>query len=197
MFTYRANSYNIGFLSDCHCRVELLDRVTSLHPEIEKWFFIGDLVDFESPWCNRNPDVEKWFPSNKDKFIFIKGNHDHVVAKGYIKVEHAFAWELAHFHKTVKVILPDGSDLFLCHSKPTDFWEFIDKNYTEREFIDDFCDKYDDDTTLAVVIAHNHDTFVLNFPNVSPCIWSIGAVKDGCYALLTEKSIQFKKLQIN
>jgi predicted phosphodiesterase len=196
MFTYHAKTYNLGFCSDAHCRVELLDQITALHPEIEKWFFIGDLVDFEHPWCNRNPDVEKWFPLNKDKFVFIKGNHDHVVAKSYIKVEHAFAWELARFHKTVKIVLPDKTEILLCHSKPNDFWEFIDIGvYTEREFIDDFCGHYDEDLTISVILGHNHKQFALNFPNVSPCIWSIGAVKDGYYATLREdRKIQFNKL---
>ena len=192
---YKANSYNLGFVSDAHCRVHLLDKVREMHSEIVQWFFLGDLVDFQSPWCNLNPDVQAWFPNNKDKFIFIKGNHDHVVAKGYIKVEHVLAWELAQFHKSVTIRLPNNKELFLCHSKPRDFWSFIDQNYTEREFIDDFCQVVDEDYTQAAVIGHNHKQFTLNFANTSTSIWSVGSIKeDGSYAILTENGIQYKRL---
>lgn len=193
---YKANSYNLGFVSDAHCRVHLLDKVREKHPEIEQWFFLGDLVDFQSPWCNANPDVQNWFTTNKDKFIFIKGNHDHVTANGMIKVDHSFAWELAQFHKSVTIRLPDDTDLFLCHSKPRDFWSFIDAGvYTEREFVDDFNGCIDNDTTRAVVIGHNHKQFTLEFPYIETSIWSVGSIKeDGSYAVLTEKGIQYKRL---
>lgn len=191
---YKAKSYNLGFVSDAHCKVCLLDKVQEKHPEIEQWFFLGDLVDFQSPLYNLNPDTQAWFFKNRDRFIFIKGNHDHMVAKALIKVDYSFAWELAQFYKNVTIRLPDNSELFLCHSKPRDFWSFIDQNYTEREFIDDFCE-FIDDATKAVIIGHNHKQFTLNFPQSITSIWSVGSVKDdGSYAILTENGIQYKKL---
>lgn len=193
---YRAKSFNLGFVGDAHGHVHLLDRVRSTHSEVEQWFYLGDLVSFQSPDCNLNKTAQEWFFENKDKFIFIKGNHDHVTAKGLINIDHSFAWELAQFHRYIKIILPNNRDLFLCHSKPKDFWSFIDIGlYSEREFIDDFCEVIDEHATKAVVIGHNHKQFTMNFEQSMTSIWSVGSIRDdGRYAILNENGIQYKKI---
>jgi len=192
MFVHVANSFSIGLLGDSHNQNDKIDEILNKHPEITQWIHGGDLTSFDYPSAADNNKTEEWYFKNKHKFVtLVKSNHDHVVAQKYINITHDFAWALAQHSKQVKIILPDLSELLIYHSRPNDFWEFTDKTIPEREFIDEYPT---DELTRAVVIFHNHSQFKKNFVAIDAELWSIGAVKDGNYAILTENGIEFKKL---
>jgi len=190
MFTYIAKSLNLGFLGDCHNDCAKIDVIRAKHPEIEQWFFGGDLFDFQ--YTKYNDETAKWLEVNIDKYIFVKGNHDSVVSNKLLNIDFYAAFLIkTKFEKGVKIILPNSQELLLYHSKAGDFWEFVEENYTERELVDDYPIK---DNTRAVIIFHNHKCFKKNFVDTDAEIWSIGAMKDGRYAILNSNGIQFKKL---
>jgi predicted phosphodiesterase len=55
----------IGFIGDVHGRYESLFKIFESHPEVTRWFQVGDLGGEDLPY----PDL----PSN---FHFIQGNHE-------------------------------------------------------------------------------------------------------------------------
>lgn len=180
-----------------------MDKIISRHPEITEWFFLGDLVSFIGRGVNENSLTEDWYFKNKNRFSFwIKGNHDWEVSNRYINISHNFALELKSFKKHVRIYLPNEQILDLFHSKPDNFLDFVDPDYTEREFVDDYAN-FIDDETRAVVISHNHKQFKKYFLSTETEIWSIGACIDGFYAITSLKignfgnqylDINFKKI---
>jgi predicted phosphodiesterase len=188
---YCAKNLNIGFVSDSHNQNERINKVLFKHPEITEWFHLGDLTCFDAPGFNKNKETQAWYKENKNKFVaFLKSNHDHVTAKSLINIDYDFAWELACHPKQVKVVLPNGDTLMLYHSRPDSFWDFTDKEITEREFVD----VYPTDDIRAVVIGHNHSPFIKNFVDTDAEIWSVGAIQQGSYAVMKDGKIQLKRI---
>ena len=191
----KTDSYPLGFFSDCHGRVDLLDKMIAAHPEVKQWFFLGDVLCFRKP--ENNMIAGKWVEKHTSyaikKVMFLKGNHDHVCAKGYLNIDHKYAWIIAQFERSIKLILPNGKNLLLTHSKPKDFWDFINVGYTEREFDDDFGD-YIDDNTIACIGGHTHKALSHRFFVSDTVLISLGAAFNGEYGIMTEKGFSFKKL---
>ena len=191
MTIYQANSFNLGFVGDVHSNVTNVDKIFSLHPEISEWFFLGDLVSFINRGVNENSLTEDWYFKNKDRFVFwIKGNHEWEVANRYINISHNFSLELKSFKKHGRIYLPNEQKLELFHSKPNNFIDFVDPDYTEREFVDDYAD-FIDDETRSIIIGHNHKAFKKSFPSIETEIWSIGACLDGYYGVTSLKTGNF------
>lgn len=193
------DSFSIGFFSDSHGQCDKIDQIIEKHPEINDWFCLGDLTSFEYPWAEKNREVQKWYfdrlnnitlPANKIKGI-TKSNHDWTVRKGYINIDHEFALEIDKWSMGIKIILPNNSNILIYHSKPADFWEFVNKGITYREIEDDY--PFDDDT-LGILIGHNHSQWSKNFLETDLKLVSIGAVQQNCYCVFDGKEFEFKKL---
>lgn len=183
-------SYPLGFFGDAHGNTNKLDLIRAKHPEITQWFFLGDIVCFRKPQNNKK--AVEWLFKNID-ILCLKGNHDEVCAKQRINLDYNHTWALACLERIAKINLPNGKNLFLCHAKPKDFWDFINLGYTEREFVDDFAGYIDEDT-IAVINGHTHKALKHVFANVDTEIWNLGAADYGEYGILTEKGFEFKKL---
>lgn len=187
---YEAKSFNLAFFGDCHGEVDKLDQIIAKHPEIEKWFCLGDTLCFRNPKNNSN--AANWILGKKDEVLFIKGNHDHACCGQLLMLDYMQIWNIKpYLNNEIDIILPNKDKLKLVHSKPKDFWDFVEKNYTERAFIDEFPVEED---YAAFIIGHNHSQFKLSFPYVKSEIWSIGAALYGNYAVLDQNGIKFKKL---
>lgn len=99
-----------------------------------------------------------------------------------------------------KIILPDGSNYLCFHNEPRDLWNF-NRDIIEDEFLNIYPI---DNRTRAVVKGHLHENIILNFPNISCKLITIGqlcnsdhhsGINNGKnYALLTENGIEFKKI---
>lgn len=192
MLEIQVKSFPVGFASDCHGHVDKLDEIRAAHPEITQWFFLGDLVCFQKPGNNRK--AGEWLARNLNNWVFVMGNHCAVVSRGFINIEFEHACIIRdQFHKQVRLILPNGKNILLCHSKSTDFWEFVNVGYSEREALDDFSDYIDEDTQY-IINGHGHKPLTHNFLGINAIIHSIGAAQFGEYGILTERGFEFKKL---
>lgn len=186
-------TYPILLIGDAHCDVENIDKVKNKHSEITNRIFLGDLFDFiESAG---NPHAGKWLEENILEYIFILGNHDRETfhTKNALKFEQK-ALINNYWYVCVKIQTPDGKNYVLCHSKPNNLWDFINPGqYTFREFEDDFS-LHVDENTIACINGHTHRAAKHVFQETDTEIWTIGAIKDRHYAILTEKGIEFKKI---
>lgn len=189
---FKITEWPIGFVSDLHTNLSNLEKIITNHPEVKQWFCLGDIIDFINIENNKET-METWI----EKYSHIpclRGNHEEMVQKDLLNITFSQKVFLVNkLYTSFDILLPNQFHLLCYHNKPKDNWSFLEKTYTEREFIDTF-DRIGDHV-VAVCVAHNHQQFILDFPNTITQIWSIGAAKFGEYALIDEKGIAFKRLQ--
>ncbi len=188
---FTINQYPFGIISDVHGNISNLEKIFAAHPEIDTWFCLGDIVDFLEPHNNRS--MMDWWLEHAAKIPLVRGNHEEMVVKNMDNISFTHrAFLVEKLYTSIELLLPDESRLLLYHNKPKCNWSFVDKNYTEREFIDAYLDISDD--VEAVCIGHNHDQFVLSFPNTFTKIWSVGAVKFGAYSIVDDTGLHHRRL---
>ena len=178
--------YPFGILSDVHGEVEVVRKIIKENPEITRWFCLGDVIDmFSTPEVNERT-LDVWF----SEFANVKtlfGNHEETVLKRnnlhmpyLLRVKQTFINALVWHIEMV-----GGERYLLCHATPCDRWEFINKDTPTRVVIDALPDNDDMDGTVALIIGHNHSQFAHTISPEIPPIWSVGAVKNGEYAVVT------------
>lgn len=177
-------SYNvdrIGFLSDSHCRIDLLSKIINLHPD-RRWIHLGDITYFEGN--QRENDEAVKFVLDEPRIIGVcRSNHDiWSVRDG--KVSPKFNDYLTQ--RPWEIVLNDQVKCY--HSFPRDYAAFVEKHITEREFVDEF-----DTDCQSIVVGHNHEQFIKHFPGCDAALYSIGAVQNGCYALMDAGLISLHK----
>lgn len=191
------NSYPILIVSDAHTHTNKLDEIKNKHPEITERFFLGDLfnfVDLNGRFSKKgNKETGEWLKKNINEWNFVLGNHDAVCVKNWWQYdidEETYNLVAGKFQICYYLIVCDTSYLLL-HSKPKSLWDFINPGYQFRELEEDFSN-YED--FKAIIGGHTHKECRHSFVDTDTEIWQIGAVRDGKYAILTEKGIEFKKL---
>ncbi len=187
----KVNSTKFGLISDIHGDIVKLERILADNPDITQWFCLGDIVDFVDPVNNR--DMMDWWQEKGANIFALWGNHEEVVFKDLLNITFGHKGIIQKFYTHLDLLLPTNQHLLLYHSKPKDNWNFVDKGYTEREFTDDYSNI--GDHVDAVCIGHNHSQFIKDFPLIHTQLWSIGAVKFGCYAVVDNQGIHLKRLK--
>ncbi len=187
----KVNSPQIGLVSDIHGDIAKLERILSDNPDITQWFCLGDIVDFVEPEGNRA--IMDWWQEKGANIFTLWGNHEEVVFKELLNITFTHKEIIKKFYTHLDLLLPNNQHFLLYHSKPKDNWNFVDKIVTEREFIDYYLSI--GDHVDAVCIGHNHQQFIKDFPSIHTQLWSIGAVKFGCYAVVDSSGIHLKRLK--
>ncbi len=188
---FSINSYPVGIFSDCHTRMDNLAKILARHPEVKQWFCLGDIVDFIEFDGNR-ATMDEWI-SKYSNIPLIRGNHEEMVVKDMLAITFTHKrFLIEKLYTSLELLLPDKTRILCYHNKPECNWSFVDKNYTEREFIDTYLDIADD--VKACAIGHSHSQYLLEFPNTFTQLWGVGAVKFGAYAIVDEGGIHHKQL---
>jgi predicted phosphodiesterase len=181
--------FPFGVISDIHGNFQRAQAALDKHPDIKQWFCLGDVVDYTDRFKTNAEAIEWWKKSN---IPTILGNHDRDFAYAFrtdIKTVH-WIHNLPHYFKW---LLPNGNHILAYHSKPGDMVTFVNPNYTEREFVDDYLTV--DENTAAVVIGHNHKQFKSIFPNALSDLWSVGSVGIfGEYSIIDDQGLHFHKV---
>jgi predicted phosphodiesterase len=190
--TYK--DWPLGVVSDIHNHIAQLQNIFAANKDIKSWICLGDVVDFMDPADNRT--TMDWWIKNAANIPTIRGNHEEVVCSEMFNITFGHQEIIRkQFVNELIIEFPNKQVVYAYHNKPKCNWSFIDKNkYTLREYIDDFANVPDD--TRAILIGHNHSQFILNFDSQEafPAIWSVGAAKDGNYAIIGADGIEMRKL---
>lgn len=185
--------------ADTHCRTDILDKIKAKHPEITTRFHIGDLFSFVDErgriQIEGNKETGEWLKKNIYDWYWLMGNHDHVTCREWWKYnidQETYNLVAGNFRITYELMLGDKKYL-LVHSKPKSLWDFINPGeYTYRDFCEDFPDHED---FAQIIGSHTHREAIHNFVDTDTQIVQIGAVRDGKYAILTDKGVEFKRLK--
>lgn len=179
------NSPFMGFFGDVHGEVGLMKALMALHKDVT-WYSTGDIVDMFDPKHNNDAVTAL------GNIPTTRGNHEEVAVNNLLGDIH-ICFQIAAWPKGIRIIHPLGN-LLMFHSKPATAWEFVEKGYTEREFVDDFPTE---ENAKAIIIGHNHQCFIKRFPYVTTELWSIGSLRYGKkYMLVNTETLEpvFKTL---
>ena len=197
----------IVIISDCHCKLENLQKVKSLYPHY-KIISLGDNCDLYARNSNSNQLIIQWLIDNNIQStsgnheehisgvvngttIMFLDNHNNIDINYYNIPQHQCEW-LKELPRGFKLNLPDGKYYLLYHHLPLDVWSFKDQGkLTKQEFIDAY--KFDDNC-LSVIHGHLHLNFMEEFPNLSTTRISLGALKFGWYAIINEDGVNLNQL---
>jgi len=177
----------LGLISDVHNRTDLVEKILSRHPDIKRWACLGDIVDMfdHAP----SDATAQWWADHDIPTLL--GNHDSTVASNFWAGHVACCW-LRSLPHAFRIWLPTGMEMLAYHSLPQDNVTFVEPAITEREFLDDFFTA--DENTLSVLVGHNHLQFHKEFQHTRADLWSIGAVKEGRYAVWTGEKMKLCSL---
>lgn len=200
------SKYPLVIITDVHCHINRIDIIRAKHRNCDI-ICLGDITDlFSKVWTDFNKTVIEYFIKNK--IPCLTGNHeafivgcdsgDSFVISNVSDKSMDYNVEPKHIEylKSLpigfKLVLPDGSNYLCYHNRPNDLWGFTNKKSLTAE---QFKKTYPiEENTIGILHGHGHQSFIEEYENVKPKRFSIGAVKEKEYALLTENGIEFKKL---
>jgi len=199
-------------ITDVHCSHNKVSQLLSLYPN-NQFVCLGDIIDLFNK--NKNDSNHKTIDLFIEKKIpSIEGNHDsHVLScstGNTLRPTKLFGdfggghltdideYDLGQRHidflnnlpRGLKLILPNGHYYYCFHNLPDDIWGMED-NITREKFIKSYPVNHFVDGILR---GHHHKNKVFEFGGISTKLYSIGALKYGDYAILTEKGVEYKKL---
>ncbi len=186
------SEWPLGVISDCHGHIANVQKILSSNPNVKNWICLGDIVDFLEPANNR--DFMDYWLTNCAHIPMLRGNHEEIVQKDLLNINFTHrAYLVDKLFTSFDILLPNRNHILCYHNKPKCNWSFVDKNYTEREFVETYLDI--GEHVQSVAIGHNYEQWVLDFPNTFTQIWSIGAVKFGSYAIIDKDGLHHKRIK--
>lgn len=207
-------SFPVILITDNHTNLSNIKKLKESYPNIPI-ISLGDFCFlFSKPGEKYNSLSIQYFIDNK--IPVCRGNHeDFIIAseRGNSFVLDRVMGQTYDYDLTIqqlnyleklpigfKLILPNNKNVLLFHNSSRDLWGFYDK-LTQEEFLKHY--PIDKDT-LFVCRGHHHFNSVLDFPEVSCKLFTIGQLcgsnhhtgenSGNNYALLTENGVEFKKL---
>ncbi len=184
------NEFPLVIITDTHTNIENIDRLKATYPK-HKFICLGDITFAFDKMTLSNSRSIQYFQSQK--IPCLVGNHDEFVGEcGDFELSKQDRGFINQLPLGFKLNLPDGSNYLCYHNRPNDLWSSTEEAFEEFAFRVTYpIDK----GTKGVIIGHNHRHFVVDYPNIPCKLICVGRLsKDGEYALLTEKTIEFKKL---
>lgn len=170
--------YPIGIFSDVHKNMDAVRALRESRPDVQQWVCLGDLFDFINPFGNE--EVLNQYDSMQ--FPIVCGNHDS---------EWLRKTGRPRFPKALRLVTDHG-DILCYHSLPNDWWTFVHRTLTEREFLDAYPL---DERVKYVAIGHNHEQWKLTFPATDAELLSVGSLGyHGRYCVVHPDRVEFKTL---
>lgn len=213
--------FPIIIFSDSHTNISNIRELQRLYPN-KPLISLGDLTFlFSKPGETWNHKSIDFFAEHK--IPCVVGNHDqhllncstgNSLTKALNRFDEYSSFDADIYDLTqqhidylrklpigIKLILPNNKHYFLCHNKVRDLWGNIEESYKEFAFIKEFPINND---TIACLRGHEHREFIIDFPNVSTKLITIGHLCNGDhhntenkgkkYAIITENGVEFKQL---
>lgn len=162
----------VGVFSDAHNRIGAIERLVAKHAHITSWLSLGDVFDLKQPQLSLQ-NLPRW---QKLGIPTLVGNHELDLLNTPEFIDAKWILELPRY---AEIVTPQG--LYLAyHSKPNDPWSFVNKGFTEREYVD----TYPAEGELGTLIGHNHTQHRFEFQSEDAVLFSIGALFLGQYAII-------------
>ena len=184
---------DLVIITDIHGNLGNTQRVLDLYPK-SQIICLGDITNlWDENVTQEHQTIIKFFAQKEIPCVI--GNHDiHVFQNpqtyGIDDESIRFLYQLP-----VGLTLKTSNNLNFAffHHKPHDFWGHCDITKMTYE---EFCLSYDaeKDNLDMVFIGHLHKPYTLRFSGKNKAIVSVGALKDGWYAVYKDGIIEHKKL---
>ena len=209
----KVEKFPLVIITDSHTNLTNVRKARELHPDCQI-ICLGDITFlFAKEGDKYNHYSIDYFKENK--IPCLKGNHEAYIlqmslgdsfAKTLNRLEGRASSEdpydltqqqmdyLRSLPIGFKLILPDKSEYLCYHNKPEDLWGFTHpKDIDEAHFVQIY--KARSSRTKGIIIGHQHYHAKKHYDKSNCDLIVVGRLsKDGEYALLTERGIEFQKL---
>lgn len=188
----KIENYPVVLFGDSHCNLRNIKRLQELYSRNlivslgDSTFFQGKKEDY---W---NAHSIQYFIDNNIPTLL--GNHDSVVMDdNEYNITHKQREFLKGSPMGFKLILPDGTYYSCWHNECSDLWGFkTDENLSQEDFFNIFSI---DKQCAGVIKSHFHRHFIVDYPEISCKMYSIGRLSvDGDYCLIDKDSVKLKRL---
>ncbi len=192
---------DLGIFGDVHSDILKLSQLliqTSIPPNNKiSWVSTGDILDMK----NSNQKAMELIidQCNRFKVNVCKGNHDAAIKTSFclptdeVLNDKIKTW-IECLPLGIKINGGERGNIYIFHSYPDDYWEFIEEDITERQFID----RFPVEDARYIFIGHNHKVFKKTFPYCETELYSIGSLhynRKGPYCVVDQDfNVEFKTI---